>query len=173
MSWLTTKIQNVQDSLLERIQARVHSPWIDVTGCCSLEVLSLNTATYDWSRIGVREMPMVPCEADLLLVAGWINASRRKELEIVFAELAGKKSVIAIGACAISGAPYANGVDSQFGEELIKVSDFLPVDVYVPGCPPRPEALLDAILLLNQKLRPGPDQRTILHEALRDPHKAQ
>lgn len=160
MSWFLSQFEKIS----HQMQATVHIPVLKAYGCCQIEVENVTASTYDWSRLGIQR-EADPREADLLLVAGWISPSLKSELESVYKQLVGKKSVIAIGACAISGAPYQNS-----GEKLITVSDFLPVDVFVPGCPPRPEAILEAIRILNLKIRPGPDQRAVLSEALRDGH---
>ena len=74
--------------------------------------------------------------------------------------------VIAVGACALSGSPYKLAYGSE-NQKIIKAEDIIPVDVYVPGCPPRPEALLSAVLELQRKISPGPTSREVLHEALK------
>lgn len=138
-------------------------PFIRSYGCCSTEIENAISSTYDWSRLGVVEAALAPSESDLLIVAGWITPEVAEELKQAHNQLMGKKSVIAIGACAISGGPYLASK-----EKPILVHNILPVDIYVPGCPPRPEAILEAIKLLKQKLKPGPDQLSVLYRALRD-----
>ncbi len=159
MAWHAFRLQEFRNSL----EAMVQFPWIMASGCCRIEVENASTATYDWRRLGVQNLALHPTEADTLIVAGWINHEMKSEIENVYAQLRGSKSVIAVGACALSGSPYR-----MSGESLILASDILPVDVFVPGCPPRPELILDAIRLLKEKIVPGPDHESVLHEALRD-----
>jgi NADH:ubiquinone oxidoreductase subunit B-like Fe-S oxidoreductase len=124
------------------------------------------TSTYDWRRLGVGRLVDSPSQADVLLVGGWINDSRCEEIKAAYSEMVGAKSVIAVGSCVLSGSPYAPGAS-----KTILASQILPVDVFVPGCPPRPEALLEAFHLLKQKRRPSKDQDKIIYEALRGPSR--
>lgn len=159
MSWMHAKLE----LLLQKVEASVQFPWVMATGCCRYELESVRSSTYDWRRLGIMNQALHASEADLLIVAGWINPEFKEEIIAAYSRLVGRRSVIAVGACAISGSPYKCD-----GDKRIVVSDFLPVDVYVPGCPPRPEAILDALRLLKKRIHPEPDQRTILHEALRE-----
>ena len=152
------------DRIMNQLESNLHVPWILATGCCRVELENVGSATYDWHRLGVEKMGEHPSQADLLIVAGWVNESLKKEIELAYKQLSGQKMVMAVGACAISGSPYSNG---HYSNRPILVSDIIPVDVVVPGCPPRPEMLLDALRLLKQKILPGPDQRKVLYEALR------
>lgn len=159
MSWLTTRFSR----FLQVMEAKVHIPWALVNGCCQVEIHSVSASTYDWQRLGVEEASIHPCQSDLLIVGGWINAEFKKEIELAYSQLAGRKSVVVVGACAISGSPY------KFGNTTaILAQDFLPVDVFVPGCPPRPEAILDAVRMLKAKICPGPDQKAVLIDAIKE-----
>ena len=149
--------------LYRKVESNVQFPWISALGCCTFEVQNAMSSTYDWRRLGVQQQVSDPCEADVMIVAGWINESFKEEILAAYTKLGGRRSVIAVGACAISGAPY-----SMATKKMILVSDILPVDVFVPGCPPRPEAILDAIRLLKQKILPGPNQTAVLYEALKE-----
>ncbi len=120
------------------------------------------SSTYDWSRIGVSQPSADPQECNLLIVSGWLNKDLIEEVRTAYAELSGRRLVIAVGACAISGGPFARG-----DQKVTKLSDVIPVDVYVPGCPPRPEALIDAVRILKTKMGPKSDQKKVLYEALR------
>ncbi|MBX9766200.1 MAG: NADH-quinone oxidoreductase subunit NuoB [Bdellovibrionales bacterium] len=159
-AWATTRLQK----LMSRLEAHSHAPWIMATGCCKIELESVRGATYDWSRLGIQDVADHPSQSDLLVVAGWINPTFKADLETVYSQLTGQKLVMAIGTCAISGAPYQMGSENA----AMKVSDFLPVDIFVPGCPPRPEAMIDALRLLKKKLRPSEDHRELLISALKD-----
>lgn len=146
------------------ICAFVHVPWIQVTGCCFVEIETARSSTYDWSRLGVIEMASSPEEADLLIIGGWINKQSADEIKTIYQQLGGTKSVLAIGACALSGSPYEIGT-----KQLICAKDIVPVDVFVPGCPPRPEMILDGIRLLQKKVSPDPKQEIVLFGALKGP----
>ena len=158
-TWLKTKI----DSLILHMESHIHFPYVIANGCCRPEIENVASSTYDWSRLGVQKNREEPEQADLLIVAGWINESVAAELKEVYKNLIGRRSVIAVGACALSGGPY-----SASGTKPILVSDILPVDVYVPGCPPRPEAIIEAVRLLKFKMHPRPDQTSVLYSALKD-----
>ena len=166
MGWWTGKVRN----LAQVLAARHHTPWILSAGCCSIEIENAGLATYDWQRLGVDDAAQSPSQSDLLIVAGWINPQRAEEIKTVYATMRKPTSVIAVGACALSGSPYALP-GSAAGERtggVIRASDIVPVDIFVAGCPPRPESLLDAVLELQRKLNPGPHSQKVLHEAFRD-----
>jgi NADH-quinone oxidoreductase subunit B len=150
--------------VLDRLEGLVYIPWTMVNGCCAVEVRGAGEATYDWKRLGVQDLATHPSQADVLIVGGWISEKFADKIKLAYSELAGHRYVIAVGACALSGSPY-----SASGEKIIKVSDILPVDVYVPGCPPRPEAMIEAIQTLKTKSRPQRDQRKVIYEALKGP----
>lgn len=150
--------------VLDRFEGLVYVPWIMVNGCCGIEVQNAGDATYDWKRLGVQALASHPSQADVLIVGGWISPEFAEKIKSAYAELSGHRYVISVGACALSGAPYAIS-----GENIIKLSDILPVDIYIPGCPPRPEALIEAIQLLKTKSRPLSDQRKVIYEALKGP----
>ena len=175
MGWWTTKLQGMAESLA----ARHHFKWELVSGCCRIEMENVSLATYDWQRLGVDSVALHPSQADLLFIGGWINSQRADEIKSVFSQMRKPTSVIALGACALSGSPYFTGTtelqdhmrmvqdNTGAGSRIIKASDLVPIDIYVAGCPPRPEAILDAILELQRKLKPGPSVDKVLHEAFR------
>lgn len=150
--------------LLDQFEGLVYIPWTMIGGCCAIEVQNAGEATYDWKRLGVQSSATQPAQADVLIVGGWITPEFAEKIKVAYSQLAGHRYVIAVGACALSGAPYAVS-----GEKVIKLSDVLPVDVYVPGCPPRPEALIEAIQVLKGKSKPIHDQRKVIYEALKGP----
>ena len=88
------------------LSSKHHFPWILGTGCCRIEIENAGLATYDWQRLGVDAIAQHPSQADLLIVAGWINSKRAEEIKSVFAQMRKPTSVIAVGACSISGSPY-------------------------------------------------------------------
>lgn len=145
------------------MESHVHFPFIVASGCCKSELENVMSSTYDWSRLGVQRQAEDPQDADLLIVAGWIDPSFAQDLREVYVKLIGRKSVIAVGACSISGGPYLTS-----GVKPVLAADILPVDVFVPGCPPRPEAIIEAVRLLKDKMRPKPSPTTVLYSALKD-----
>jgi len=161
MSWLTTRYETIVRSL----ETKHHFPWILATGCCAHELENSGLATYDWQRLGIDGSASDPSQSNLLFVAGWINSARAEEIKAIYELMRKPTSVIAVGACALTGSPYDAG-DSK--NKVVRASDIVPVDVNVAGCPPRPEAILAAILELQKKLKPGPSAREVLVEALKD-----
>jgi NADH-quinone oxidoreductase subunit B len=161
MSWLITKYE----SIVSGLEKKIHFPWVLSSGCCTHEIENTGLATYDWQRLGVDDLAVDPSQANLLIIAGWINVQRAEEIKNIYKVMRKPTSVIAVGACALSGSPY-DIFETHAG--VIKACDILPIDVSVPGCPPRPEALLSAILTLQRKLKPGPSAREVLASALRE-----
>ncbi len=151
------------ETLVLGIEKKLHIPWVLSEGCCTIEVVNAGLATYDWQRLGIDDCAIIPEEAQVLIVAGWINESRAEEIKAVYAKMQKPVSVMAVGSCVLSGSPYKLGVSGK----MILAQDILPVDVFVPGCPPRPEALLLAVLELQKKLSPGPTNREVLTAALK------
>ncbi|MDZ4677570.1 MAG: NADH-quinone oxidoreductase subunit NuoB [Oligoflexia bacterium] len=160
MSWLTTRYETI----VTRLENKHHFPWVMSEGCCTTELENAGLATYDWQRLGVDDIATDPSQSNLLLIAGWINEKRAEEIKFIYDQMRKPTSVIAIGACVLSGSPYSL---TRNKSEVIRASDLVPVDINVVGCPPRPEAILSAILELQKKLKPGPSAREVLHEALR------
>ncbi len=121
------------------------SPWVFVfhgAGCngCNLEVLAVATPRYDVERLGI-VIKHSPRNADILVVEGMVNKKNADRIRTVYDQMASPKVVVAVGACAVSGGPFAESYNHAGPLDRI-----IPVDVYVPGCPPRPEAVIDGIL---------------------------
>ena len=143
-TYLTTKFDAAVD------WARGNSLWPLPfgTACCAIEFMSMVSSHYDISRFGAETVRFSPRQADLLIVAGTIVDKIAPVLKKIYDQMPEPKYVIAMGACATNGGPYQ---DSYF---VVKgVDKIVPVDVYIPGCPPRPEALLDGLQKLQQKIR--------------------
>ena len=128
---------------------RAHSFWPVTFGlaCCTIEMMATAAARYDLSRFGYELFRASPRQADLIIIPGPISWKLKPLVERVYHQMAEPKYVIAMGNCAISGGPFRDSYAVVPGAD-----SFLPVDVYIPGCPPRPEALLHGLLQLRQKV---------------------
>jgi len=128
---------------------RAHSLWpVNYgCGCCPIELMAVGTARYDLDRFGYAVFRNSPRQADVLLVIGPVTKKMKPIIERVYAQMPEPKWVIAVGNCATSGGPFKDSYNIVRGADT-----FLPVDVFVPGCPPRPEGILNGFLTLKKKL---------------------
>jgi NADH-quinone oxidoreductase subunit B len=121
-------------------------PYPFATACCAMEYMSLSMSPYDIDRFGALLPRFSPRQADLLMVIGTVNHKLSPVLKRVYEQMSEPKWVMAFGACAASGGFYDNYATVQGIDRII------PVDVYVPGCPPRPEAVLDGLMELQKRI---------------------
>ncbi len=123
-------------------------PLTFATSCCGIEFMSFGCARYDMARFGFEVARASPRQADFIMVAGTIVHRMAPVFRRLYDQLAEPKYVIATGACAISGGPFRNSYHVVKG-----IDEIVPVDVYLPGCPPRPEAMIYALMQLQRKVK--------------------
>lgn len=124
------------------------------TACCAIEFMAVVASPFDLSRFGAEVVRFSPRQSDLMIVAGTVSYKQAVILKRIHAQMAEPKWVIAMGACASAGAFYDNYCTVQGIDQVV------PVDIYVPGCPPRPEAVLFAVTELQKKIDRGEPPRS-------------
>jgi len=128
--------------------ARKSSLWPLTFGlaCCAIEMISTHMAKHDLDRFGILPWPS-PRQADVMVVSGTVTKKMAPAVKLLYEQMPSPKWVISMGACATNGGPY-----TRYDRVLQGVDKIIPVDVYVSGCPPRPEALMDAYMQLQKKI---------------------
>ena len=150
--WLDEKLQrNILLTSLDAVLswARSSSLWpaICFPACCAFELIAANASRFDLSRFGMEILRASPRQADLMITAGTLTWKMAPQVKRIYEQMAEPKWVIAMGACGISGGIFRSSYNVVPGYNRI-----VPVDVYVPGCPPRPEALIYGIRMLHKKI---------------------
>lgn len=136
---------------------RRHSVWPMPMGlaCCAIELMATAASKFDISRFGMEVMRFSPRQADCMIVAGTVTYKMAEVVRRIYDQMGDPKWVVAMGACASTGGMYRSYAVMQ------GVDNIVPVDVYVSGCPPRPEALLDAMIKLQEKIDQEPSVRNL------------
>ena len=150
------------DVIVSRLDAvinwiRTNSMWPMPMGlaCCAIELMGVAASRFDIARFGAEVMRFSPRQADCMIVSGTVTYKMAPQVRRIYDQMPAPKWVIAMGACASSGGMYRSYATLQ------GVDRILPVDVYVSGCPPRPEALLDGLIALQAKVRREPAARRL------------
>ena len=146
------EMQNVVAvTTLDRIYnwGRRSSVWPMMFGlaCCAIEMIAAQTARYDMSRFGMEIMRPSPRQSDLMIVAGTVTKKMVPTIVRLYNQMPEPKYVVSMGACASGGGPFKEGYNVVAG-----IDKFLPVDVYIPGCPPTPQALIAGMIKLQEKI---------------------
>src|SRR5688572_25042125 len=147
--------QDIQDAVtvttLDRLYnwGRRSSVWPLMFGlaCCAIEMIVAQTARYDMARFGMEVMRPTPRQADMMIVSGTVTKKMVPAVVRLYNQMPEPKYVVAMGACASSGGPFKEGYNVVAG-----IDKFLPVDVYIPGCPPTPQALISGLMKLQEKI---------------------
>ena len=156
MGWLQGRFEEsvITTSLEQAINwARESSMWPMTFGlaCCAIEMMSMVTSRYDTARFGAEVFRASPRQADMLILSGRVSIKMAPVIRRIYDQMLEPKWVIAMGACSSSAGMFNNYAVVQGADK------FMPVDIYIPGCPPRPEALMYGIIKLQNKIKGEPD----------------
>ena len=144
----TNVVMGCLDEVIEWGRSNSLWPLTFATSCCGIEFMAVGAARYDFARFGFEVARASPRQADFIMVAGTITHKMAPVLRRLYDQMADPKYVIAVGGCAVSGGPFRKSYHVVNGVDRI-----LPVDVYIPGCPPRPEAMLYGLMQLQRKVK--------------------
>jgi NADH-quinone oxidoreductase subunit B len=144
--------ENVLITSLDRLfnWARSGSLWPMTFGlaCCAIEMMATGASRYDLDRFGAGAFRATPRQSDVMIVAGTVTLKMATRIKRLYEQMPAPKYVISMGSCANNGGPYW-----QHGYHVLKgIDEVVPVDVYVPGCPPRPESLMEGLIQLQKKI---------------------
>ncbi len=157
LNWTTTRI----DAALGWARKFSIFQYPFVTACCGMEYMATATSHYDMDRFGAGFPRFSPRQADVLFVVGTISHKLAPVLKRIYDQMADPKWVVAFGVCTCTGGFYDNYAT------LMGIDTIMPVDIYIPGCPPRPENVLDGLIKLQEKIAKGEANRQDLSQAMR------
>jgi NADH-quinone oxidoreductase subunit B len=153
MSWIENRFEEglIVTSIDWAINwARRNSLWPMTFGlaCCAIEMMAFGASRFDVDRFGAGAFRATPRQADLMIVAGTVTYKMASRVRRLYNQMPDPKYVMAMGACTVGGGPYF-----KYGYHVVKGVDLVvPVDIYIPGCPPRPEALIEGLMRLQDKI---------------------
>ena len=153
---------NLADKAIDWGRASSLWPMTFGIACCAIEMMAVGASKFDMDRFGAGAFRATPRQSDLMIVAGTVNAKMALVVKRLYDQMPEPKYVMAMGACTVGGGPYW-----KYGYNVVKgIDKFVPVDVHVPGCPPRPEAVIEGIRFLQRKIMA---KRVITHGEDRKP----
>jgi NADH-quinone oxidoreductase B subunit len=160
-----TKWSRIKDRI--RNWALRNSPWLihyNSGSCngCDIEILATLTPRYDLERFGIK-LQGSPRHADILVCTGPVTRQSKDRLQRIYDQMPEPKFVVAVGTCALSGGAFHGCYNTLGG-----IDEVIPVNIYVPGCPPRPEAIINGVVLLLQQLQDPPEEESIRLSAASD-----
>ncbi|MDP6152228.1 MAG: NADH-quinone oxidoreductase subunit B family protein [Phycisphaeraceae bacterium] len=153
MSWIENRFEEgliitTVDHLLNLAKKSSIWPMTFGLACCAIEMMAYGASRFDIDRFGAGAFRATPRQADLMIVAGTVTYKMASRVKRLYNQMPDPKYVMAMGACTVGGGPYF-----KYGYHVVKGVDMVvPVDIYVPGCPPRPEALIEGFMRLQDKI---------------------
>ena len=139
-------ITTTVDSVINLTRSSSIWPMTFGLACCAVEMMHAGASRYDLDRFGIVPWPS-PRQSDVMIVSGTVTKKMAPAIKLLYEQMPNPKYVISMGACATNGGPY-----TEYDRVLQGVDKIIPVDIYVPGCPPRPESLLEGFLRLQEKI---------------------